>query len=143
MWYVVVFIAGFALAVLIVQWDDIKRSLINKKKRKLYQKLSKGRPKKVVDIRTWDDVWNYREYPFLINGETVCVPDNFWLWWHCNDEYKRLHTVGGEPVGYLKGNIIRSRKCYSGWFHYWGLSLADGPNQMGKMVKVSAIVDVY
>ena len=143
MWYLLVFIAGFALAVFISQWEDIKRSLVNKKKRKRYQKLLNGTPKTIVDVSTWDEVWSYREYPFLINGETVCVPGNLWLWWHCNDEYKRLHTVDGEPVGYLKSSIIRSRKCYSGWFHYKGLSLADGPNQTGKTVKVSAVLDVY
>ncbi|MCG3884873.1 hypothetical protein I3271_09245 [Photobacterium leiognathi] len=114
-----------------------------KRKIRRYRKLSTGRPKKLIDIRTFRDAWRYRDYPFLINGEITCVTGNQWLWWHCNDEYKQLSTLNGESLGYLKGDVIRSRKCYSGWFYYWGMYLADSPSALGKRVKVFAVVEVY
>lgn len=143
MWYVIVFMVGFGLAILIMNWEDIKCSHNKKRKIKRYNKLFNGSPKTTVQLHSWADVFKYRHYPFLLNDEVVGVKGNLFLWWHINDEYKRLHNINGDFIGYLKSTIIRSRRCYSGWFHYWSLSLAQKPSETGKTVKLSAVIEVH
>lgn len=139
--YIAAAVIGFGVAVCLYNWDDWKRSWKTKRIQRRYQKLLHGTPKRTVRLRSLDEANNYRNYPFLINGKVAQVPHYYWCLF--NEKDPRVEDINGHCLGYLTNGLIRSRKCYSGYFHYRSLNLTDNPNHTGKPVTVEAIVEVY
>ena len=141
--YVLCGLAGFSLAVFLYNFDDIKRKRKRKKIAKRYERLRRGIPKRVVQLTTWDDLVDYRNYPISINDKTFSISG--YERWHCNDElWKPVLDIDGKPAGYI--TQCTDKRCFDDegkMYFIYSLRLSQSPSAYGKRKRVSAVVEVY
>lgn len=143
MGYIFCLVIGFLFAILLCNYDEMKRNLKQKLEFKRYNKLLLNQPKHGIIISKWGEFWRYRSNPFILDGE-VCTVEHR-KFWHVNDEYVRIITKTGDFKGYLERNIMNSRRLESGGYeHLWGLTLSDDINSSSyrKPVTLCMILNV-
>lgn len=140
--YIFVGVCCLFIGLLIPLLPEIKSNVKRRQLKKRYDKLLNGIPKRVVRINDFHHAWEYRDYPFYINGQSVGIGSPGW--WHCNDESKQLYDIKRKPFGYLTRQIQGSKQLGKNkWRHTWILALTNNPNLLGKKAEVSAIVAVH
>jgi hypothetical protein len=139
---VLLLFAGLIIGLFIPFSSEISRGIKQRKKDKRYKKLMNGTPKQVINIKHFDQLYRYRNYPLYINGQ-VLGPRRL-DGWHCNDEGKYLVDKNGDKAGYITSNIVRSKRLAKNRFrHYRKIVITENPTFLGKQINVSVVTQVY
>ncbi len=140
-------VAGFILALLMVNSYNIKQWFKKKIADRRYNKLANGIPKRVVGIRDFHNVWWNKDYPFYIEGKVYSLDRLSFYTYRCNDSTIRLVDEFGDKF-ILEARILSSKQLGKNkWWHNWGCYLkTNHDNQTtfkGRFVNIDSIREVY
>lgn len=140
--YVAAFSIGVVFTIVLFCFQDMKDSWINRKANRRHQLLLNGIPKRAIFLNGFDDLIRYREYPFYIEGKTYSISRLGHITF--DERYTHLVDKDGNTLGYIH-SLPMSRYVDVDGKRYvkYGLSLSDSPNSYGKVVSISAVVQVY
>jgi hypothetical protein len=137
-------IIGALMMILLFNFEDLKRAFKQYFLNKRYKRLSSGIPKRVVGLKSFDDIWWKKKLPLYIEEETYTLN---YRWFHCNDEHVVIENEYGEQFR-LECRIVSSvRLAKDRWSHkraiYMKSNYCNQTTFVGRFVKPDAILEVY
>lgn len=136
--------AGIIIGIFINNLAEIKHAIKRHYQDKRYKKLLNGIPKRVMQLNSFYDAFDYRYHAFYINGQVLGFGAKNARYFHCNDESMMLFDKHGKKAGYLTTSIVRShRLAKNKWQHEKALVVTENPNFLGRRVNVDVILDIY